>query len=247
MIARPSTLDHQTAMQLAATEYDRCLELLAALQPADWERPTDCPGWDVRQMTSHMLGMVEMAASVRENLRQQRLAGQAGGDPLDALTGLQVEERQDWSPTRLVDRFAARAPKAVAGRARIPSFLRSRKLPQLQQVNGAAEPWTIGFLTDVILTRDPWMHRIDISAAIGRQVVLTADHDGAIVAGVIAEWADRHGKDFSLTLDGPAGGRWTVGANGPSLQSDAIEFCLALSGRPSSVTADDIFSTQVPF
>src|SRR6478609_1220733 len=191
MIPRPSTLDHQAAMQLAATEYDRCLELLAALQPADWDRPTDCPGWDVRQMTSHMLGMLEMAASVRENLRQQRLAGRAGGDPLDALTGLQVEERRDWSPARLVERFAARTPKAVAGRTRIPSFLRSRKLPQLQQVNGAAEPWTIGFLTDVILTRDPWMHRIDISAAIGRQVVLTAEHDGAIVAGVIAEWADR--------------------------------------------------------
>jgi uncharacterized protein (TIGR03083 family) len=247
MIPRPSTLDHQTAMQLAATEYDRCLKLLGALQPADWGRPTGCPAWDVRQLTGHMLGMVEMAASGRESLRQLRLAAQAGGDPLDALTGLQVGERRDWSPTQLVERFAKRAPKAVAGRKRLPSFLRSRKLPQPQRVNGAEEPWTIGFLTDVILTRDPWMHRIDISAAIGRPVVLTADHDGAIVAGVVAEWTDRHGKDFSLTLYGPAGGRWTVGVNGPSLRADAIEFCMALSGRPSSVTSDDIFNTEVPF
>ena len=166
---------------------------------------------------------------------------------MDALTGLQVDERRDWSPTQLVERFAVRAPKAVAGRRRLPPFLRNRQLPQRQRVNGADEPWTIGFLTDVILTRDPWMHRIDISAAIGRAVVLTADHDGTIVANVIAEWADRHGKDFSLTLGGPAGGRWTVGANGPALQVDAIEFCRALSGRSISVTADNMFNTEVPF
>jgi uncharacterized protein (TIGR03083 family) len=247
MIPRPSTLDHQTAMRLAATEYDRCVELWQALQPADWARPTSCPAWDVRQMTSHLLGMVEMAASVRENLRQQRKAAKAGGDPLDALTALQVDERRDWSATRLVERYALRAPKAVAGRRRMPSFLRNRTLPQLQRVNGAEEPWTIGFLTETILTRDPWMHRIDISTAVGRPLVLTADHDGVIVADVVAEWADRHGKDFSLTLDGPAGGRWTVGANGPALHADAIEFCVALSGRPNAVSADDIFNTEVPF
>ena len=37
-----------------------------------------------------------------------------------------------------------------------------------------AEDWTVGYLTDVILTRDTWMHRSDIAAAAGRQLTLTA-------------------------------------------------------------------------
>ena len=51
-------------------------------------------------------------------------------------------------------------------------------------INGAEEPWTLGYLIDVILTRDPWMHRLDICAALDRPPQLTADHDGVIVADV---------------------------------------------------------------
>jgi len=47
----------------------------------------------------------------------------------------------------------------------------------------------------VILTRDPWMHRLDLAPATDMPLHLTADHDGVIVADVVAEWADRHGKD----------------------------------------------------
>lgn len=44
------------------------------------------------------------------------------------------------------------------------------------------------------------MHRLDIAVATGTEPRLTAEHDGVIVADVVAEWADRHGKDFELTL-----------------------------------------------
>ena len=247
MDPRTAELHHSTAIQLASTEYQRCVELFRSLAPGDWTKPTDCPDWDVRAMAGHMLGMLEMAASIRENVRQQRASMRAGGDPLEALTALQVRERRTWTPAEIVERFALRAPKAVAGRRRVPGFLRGRRLPGNQRVNGADEPWTVGYLSDIILTRDPWMHRIDISRATGRPLQLTADHDGVIVADVVAEWSARHGKDFTLTLDGPAGGTWTVGANGPVLQFEAIEFCRCLSGRPGSVRLDDLFATEVPY
>ncbi|HEU4912361.1 MAG TPA: hypothetical protein VFV76_10715 [Actinomycetes bacterium] len=51
------------------------------------------------------------------------------------------------------------------------------------------EKWTLGYLTDVILTRDTWMHRSDIAAATGRAMTLTAEHDGVLVADIAAEWA----------------------------------------------------------
>jgi uncharacterized protein (TIGR03083 family) len=151
-------------MALAATEYDRCLAHLLRLDEKDWSKPTACPVWDVRQMASHMLGMAAMLTSVREMIRQQRLANRRGGGT-DNLTDLQVDERADWSPAQIVQGFAETGPRAVAGRRRVPGVIRNRRFPERQRVNGTDEPWTFGFLFDVILTRDPWMHRTDIAQA----------------------------------------------------------------------------------
>ena len=85
-------------------------------------------------------------------------------------------------------------------------------------VNGAEEPWTFGYLFETILTRDTWMHRIDTAEATGRPLVLTADHDGVLVADLVAEWAARHGAPFALHLTGPAGGTWSVGTGGEELE-----------------------------
>lgn len=241
---RRSALPRATAMRLAATEYQRLLDTLRALPPDDWARPTDCPDWDVRAMAAHALGMVEMAASLREQFRQLKAARRRGGLFIDALTALQVEERAGLSPPQLVDRFAARAPKAVRGRRMTPPFVRLRTMPEAQTVGGQVESWTIGFLVDVILTRDPWMHRVDIVRATGAEHVLTRDHDAVLVADVVAEWAERHGQPYSLRLTGPAGGLWTGGSGGPAIELDAVEFCRLISGRGAG---SGLLAAQVPF
>ena len=236
------------AMDLAGGEYDRFLDLLRSLNGDDWAKPTRCAPWDVREMAAHLLGMVELAASIREQSRQTKAAAarreQHGGLFIDALTGLQVGERANWTPQQIIDRFAARAPKAAKGRKRAPGFIRRKKVPELQDVGGRKEAWTIGYMLDVILTRDPWMHRIDITDATGADLVLTADHDGVIVADVVAEWAARHGQPYLLRLTGPAGGEWSRGAGGPEIDLDAAEFCRAISGR---APADGLLKTEVPF
>jgi hypothetical protein len=91
------------------------------------------------------------------------------------------------------------------------------------------------------------MHRLDIAAATGTEPRLTADHDGVIVADVVAEWASRHGKEFTLTLTGPAGGTWRQGENGPELTLEAADFCRATARRPASVTLDQLMNTEVPY
>jgi uncharacterized protein (TIGR03083 family) len=244
---RPA-LERDVAMRLAATEYERFVDLLRSLKAEDWTKPTECPRWDVRAMAAHLLGMAELAASIREQSRQTKAAKasveQHGGLFIDALTGLKVDERADWTPQQIIDRFAARGPKAAKARRRAPGFVRRRALPQPQDVNGRQETWTIGFMIDTILTRDPWMHRIDIARATGAPLVLTAEHDGVLVADVVAEWAARHGRPFTLRLTGPAGGSWSHGSGGPELELDAVEFCRILSGR---APADGLLSTEVPF
>ena len=69
----------------------------------------------------------------------------------------------------------------------------------------------------------------DLPGRTGTPLHLTADHDGAIVADLVAEWSDRHGKDFVLTLTGPAGGTWAACENGPAMTLDAMDFCRAVA------------------
>ena len=125
----------------------------------------------------------------------------------------------------------------------VPALL--RRMPMKEEVGGATETWRIGYLLDVILTRDPWMHRVDIARATGRELVLTAEHDGRIVADVVAEWARRHGQPFTLAPR-PArpAASFTHGDGGEASRLDAVEFCRTLSGR---ATGAGLLTQEVPF
>lgn len=237
-------LDRPTAMRLAATEYQRYVEHLRELSTQDWSRPTDCPGWDVRAMATHVLGMAEMAASIREGMRQRRAANAKGGVFIDALTALQVAEHAALTPEEIVGTLARVAPKAAKGRRRTPGLIRRRPLPDPEPMPGSNETWTVGFLIDTILTRDPWMHRVDSTRATGVPMVLTPDHDGVLIADVVAEWLVRHGRPCTLRLTGPAGGEWSQGVGGQRIELDAVEFCRIVSGRG---TGTGLLEVQVPF
>jgi len=243
MSARSAALDPPSAHRLAAEEHDRFLALLRTLEPADWHRPTDCPGWDVRAVAGHVLGMAEMVASTASFVRQNVAVQRAGGG-IDALTAYQVRTRASLQPEELVDRFAGVAPRAARGRRRLAAVLGRLPMPEKQVVGDRTERWRFGFLFDVVLTRDTWMHRVDVARATGRDVVLTPAHDGRIVTDVIAEWALRHDRPYRLHLTGPAGGTWSAGSGGPDLELDAVEFCRVLSGRGA---ATGLLAQQVPF
>ncbi len=241
-------MDREVAMRLAETEYARFLDLLRSLSPEDWTTATECPPWDVRAMAGHTTGMALMATGLKETLRQTMVSKRRGGNPLDALTALQVEEHAALTADALVDRFATVGPRAARGRRRVPALLRRMKLPDPQDVGGGTERWTNGYLLDTILTRDPWMHRMDICRATRRPPVLTPDHDGLLVADVVEEWATRHGRAYRLHLTSAAGGNFSQGEGGPELTLDAIEFCRLLSGRTADQPlAHDLLDVAVPF
>jgi uncharacterized protein (TIGR03083 family) len=247
---RRPALARDIAMRLAADEYHRFLDQLRALAPQDWAARTECPAWDVRQLATHVLGMAEMSASLRVQAHQMRASGKAakasGGPLIDALTALQVRERAGLAPQEVVDAFTRIAPRAAKGRRRTPGFVRRMTMPGEQPTgpNAPGEPWSFGFLIDVVLTRDTWMHRIDIARAVGRAPVLTADHDGVLVDDVVREWGQRHGEACTLALGGPAGGTWDFGAGGPRLTADAVDFCRSVSGREPQ---PGLLGVPVPF
>lgn len=245
-ITRPET------ESLARNEYARMASQLRSLASDDWGKPTDCPMWDVRAVAGHNLGMIATFTGFRRLFRAMGAATKTskrdGGPMIDALTAKQVADHADLSVVELIARVDEIGPKTARWRANAPWLF--RKMPMKQEVGGKVETWRMGFLLDAILTRDPWMHRIDIARATGRELELTAAHDGRIVADVVAELARRYGKPFMLTLTGPAGGDFIAGdGSGERLTIDAIEMCRTLSGRPpaDSPQAVGLLATAVPF
>jgi uncharacterized protein (TIGR03083 family) len=245
-----AALDHNQAMELQSGELERAIALLTGLRVQDWSAPTECPGWDVLTMYRHVLGACEAGASMRENVRQLRRARtyrRRNGGPLEAaLSAVQIEDRAGLDAEQVLQGLISIAPRTIRGRRRIPGFVRRRA--KLSVDGPVHERWTLGYLVDTIYLRDLWMHRIDVCRATSVPVELSAEHDGRIVADVVAEWARRHGRPYRLCLTGPAGATFasTEGsAQGTeSLTLDAIDFCRTLAGREAG---NGLLATVVPF
>jgi uncharacterized protein (TIGR03083 family) len=238
-------LEHEEAMGIAATESERLLAAVDALAEPDWARQTDCDDWDVKALLGHLLGMFEMQADSDERDRQLSTAARecaaSGGLRIDAMTALQVREHADLTPDELRAALHEAAPRGLAARRSTPEPVRAAPFdPEIPGVSG----WTIGYVVDVIHTRDPWMHRVDLARATGTPMTLTESHDGRIVADVVAEWARIHDQPFTLELTGPAGGDYCGHGGADPLEIDAVEFCRTLSGRGQG---SGLLATQIVF
>jgi len=235
-------LRHDAWMAAAEEEYRRLGSVLRDLSDDEWNRPTDCSEWTVRQMVAHLVGGAEAAASVREMVRQMRLGRRLrpGADGVDGMNAVQVQERAATDPRQLCDDLDAAGARAVHRRSALPAALRALPIPFGPPLG--TKP--LGYLMDRIYTRDDWMHRVDLARATGRALEVTTDHDGRIVADVVAEWARTHGKPYRLSLTGPAGGSWSAGAADEEITLDAVEFCRIVSGRASGA---GLLGHGVPF
>lgn len=234
-------IDHSEAMRLAATECERMLDLVNRLDDSDWERPTDCTEWSVKDIVVHQLGEAAAIGSIREMVHQLRAARHLPKTVarVDRLNAVHVGERRHLSNGQLRELLAPALRQALRARRRAPALI--RKIRFSEETFGRV---SFGYVNDIVVTRDSFVHRIDITRAIGRPMVVTADHEGRVVADVVREWATRHGRPFTLLLTGPAGGGYRRGADGEAITLDALQFCRVVSGR---ATGDGLLKTQVMF
>lgn len=232
-------------MAITAEENARFLSLVQSLSPDDWSRQTDCTAWDVRKLTLHLIGSADAQASFREFVHQARagmkLFKEIGGEHwVDGLNEIQIRERASIPNEQLADTWRTASARALKARTRMPAPVRALPLLPLGPPVGRKP---LGYLFDMGFTRDVWCHRIDVTRPLGRQMHLTPEHDGRILADIVAEWAKLHGEPFTLRLTGPAGGTFTSGTNGDDRELDALEFVRILSGRAS---ADGVLRHGLP-
>ena len=87
---------------------ERVIRLCRQLSPADWSRPTDCPGWTVHDVVAHLAAIESELAGgpAPERVTNDRVVSAA-------YTRAGVDARVGRSPGQLVDELAA----AVSARA----------------------------------------------------------------------------------------------------------------------------------
>ncbi len=226
------------APTLGVAVYEDLCDLLAGLSPEDWHARTECPAWTVRDMVGHLVGAAEAYGSIGALVRQQAWArrhrGRYDGNELDAANAHQVRRHADRTPDDLLATLRRLAPRSVARRMKLPGLVRRVHVPVADTgstATGMPATLSLGHLYDTVLTRDVWLHRVDIARATGAPLPLHAAVDGRIVEDAVAEWSARHRAPFRLHLSGPAGGTFRQGEGGPEIDLDAVEFCRVLSGR----------------
>jgi uncharacterized protein (TIGR03083 family) len=241
-VATIPRIGHDEAMRITPVEFDRMLTLLRRLDSGDWSRPTDNEQWDVRATVLHLLGAAEANASLRESasqfVRGKRLFKVIGGHHwVDGINEIQIRDRAGLTDEQIVRRYEVAAPKAVKVRRAIPAPIRKIRAIDMGEPIGKE---TVGYLMDMVYTRDVWMHRVDIAGATGHELELTAEHDGRMVADMVAEWAALFDGPFTLELTGVAGGHYHRGFSQPGAGDDpnrehatldAVEFVRIISGR----------------
>jgi uncharacterized protein (TIGR03083 family) len=233
------SLTHIEAAEMATFELERFLACVEALAPADWDQPTACTLWNVRQVVAHVTGAAASYARWSEFKRQtspfvQRPYRQAGFSLPDALNQIQVDDRGAATPADLLAELREVGPRAIATRKRLPAIVRAVRLPL--PLLGVVP---LGYATDLIYTRDMWMHRLDICRATGHEMVQTPRHDGRITALVVRDLARKltaklAGQAVVYELTSISGGCWSLGENASPLARitmDVLDFHLKASGR----------------
>ena len=234
-------IDHREAIRLAETEGQRMLELVSRLDGSDWDRPTDCTEWTVKDIVVHQLGEAAAIGSIREMVHQMRAARRLPKTMarVDRLNAVHVNERRHLSTDQLLERLAPALRRALRARRRAPALI--RKIRFSEETFGRV---SFGYVNDIVVTRDSLIHRVDITRATGQLMTVTADHEGRIIADVVRDWATQHGRPFTLLLTGPAGGAYRAGADAEAITLDALQFCRILSGR---ALGDGLLKTHLMF
>ena len=219
------------------SEYERVLTVLESLEGDDWKQPTFCTAWNVRDMVAHLSGACAAYASWTEFRRQmmQNPYSKEVEVQVDGINQCQLMDRADRTPSELVAEFRDVGPKAIRTRQRLPWILRSLIIPFGPPLG--TKP--VHYLTDTIYTRDQWMHRYDLCHATGKEMTVTAEHDGRIVALVVRDLAELlarqlEGRSVDLILTGSLEDSYRFGGEEDtscSISMDVFDFALLTSDR----------------
>ncbi|TDO35675.1 uncharacterized protein (TIGR03083 family) [Kribbella sp. VKM Ac-2527] len=211
-------------------------DLLASLDGDDWHRRTVCDEWDVADIAGHLCGQAEDVIRPWSFPLRDRRAKRVYPDVvlLDAHMMVQADDHRGTPPAELRARFDRLWAKASRIISRNPGLIRRIQF----KVDGIPgfERIELGYVQDILLARDLWMHRDDVCQALGREFD-AGPYAEEVVAQVMLDlvdgpfWGAR--PTVVLELTGQGGGIYHLGSGEPvaTLRTDAVGYMRTVSGR----------------
>jgi uncharacterized protein (TIGR03083 family) len=204
-------LDRDTTVAAVEAAFDGFVEMVAGLAPDEWARLTDCPGWTVQDVVSHIIGTEAMMLG-------RPTPDVTLPDDLPHVHNDIGRFNEEW-----VEHYRDRPPAEVL--ADLQEAVAARRLALADTDQAAfdeesftpAGPDTLGRMTR-IRVMDIWFHDQDIRLAVGRPGHLTGpaattalDEVVAIIGYVVGKRAKAPaGSSVRFDLTGPLSRRIDV-------------------------------------
>ena len=225
-------------------------DLLASIEGTEWQRRTVCDAWDVADIAGHLIGQAEDVIRLSSFPRRFRKGKRVypGVPRFDAHMMVQADEHRGTPPAQLRAQFDELWAKATRRISSNPKLFR-RMTMQADDV----PRMSLGYVQDILLARDLWMHRDDVCQALGRPFD-AGPHAEELIAQVIYDleaagpfWGDRPAVVLELT--GQGGGTYRLGRGEPVGHAavDAVAYMRTLSGRDDApaVSGDPVAAEAV--
>ncbi|WP_433179184.1 maleylpyruvate isomerase family mycothiol-dependent enzyme [Actinoallomurus sp. CA-150999] len=185
-------------------QYAAFAALIDGLTAEEWDAPTRCAGWRVRDVAGHVVGNAADTANGVAGTRTPDEQARAfrGGGPDDLAAELRASAGRLIPLLETLDDRVWARPSPVPGRS---------------IGNGVHTLWY-----------DTFVHGDDVRAALGRP----ADRGPGLAGSVdwLRDELERLGRGpYRLVLDGL--GEYAIGAGGPVLRGDPLRFTLVATGR----------------
>ena len=232
------TADLQPLLDAYADALRSFHTLAADLEEGDWARPTDCPGWSVREQVAHVLA----------------LELQLSGQPLPPRLPAYPAHVRSASGEHMEAGIAALADVPPAGLVQRLGGAIEEHLAQLRALELAESTTVVGTMgKPVPLPRflpirvlDVWTHEQDVRRATGRPggmsgpaAVVSVGQIMALLPHVVGSGADPPpGSSVAVAVHGevPAAATVTVDANGQASAADTVEPGATVTLRMSTET-----------
>jgi uncharacterized protein (TIGR03086 family) len=155
----PAAFGDPVGSQLLPRACDSTATVLAAMQPADLDRPTPCASWSVRDVINHIHGSAAFYAELAET------GAVADGD-----------EDPDFATGNFTDTFRRRASRLVAAFSVPGAMDKIMKMP-MAELPGSVCVW--------MAAGDIFTHGWDLAKATGQPTDLDPELAGALLARIM--------------------------------------------------------------
>jgi uncharacterized protein (TIGR03083 family) len=163
------------------------------LRPAQWDEPTDCPGWSVRDHLSHLIGIERMLLGDPAPPPLTTFPAHVR-NPLGELNEAWVEARRSTPGPDVLREFTETADRRMEA-------LRSMPVDRFDQVSRSPlgeMPYRQSMQIRVI---DSWAHEQDVRRAVGRPGGRNGAGEAVVIDGCARNMAAIVGKE-ALAEDG---------------------------------------------